>query len=156
MICFFPFFPFVIIQHCKIYDAMKILYLYIYPVFELVFIIITTCSYFYIIRQVLKCRRSAKKLEKQLLKNSRVVYHKHSNNRFKLYVPTLIIVTFLLFMVGPNILKLCVSLDFLEHDIGYGISFFLIPLGFMADPIIYIFSLKVVRLAVKRIFCRTV
>ena len=152
MICFFLFFPFAIVQQYNIYDVVDILYLYIYPVFELIFIIVTTFSYFYIIRQVLKCKRSAKKQQKQLSKNSRVVYHKHLNNRFKLFVPTLIIVTFLVFMVGPNILRLCVSLDILDHYIGYGISFFLIPVGFLADPVIYIFSLKAVRLAVKRVF----
>ena len=151
LVCFFLFFPFAMIQEYNIYDAVDILYRYIYLVFELIFIIFTAFSYFYIIRQVLKCRRSAKKLEEQLSKNSIRMYQKHSNNRFKLYVPTLIIVTFLLFMVVPNTLRLCESLDFLEHDVAYKISFFLIPVGFMIDPIIYIFSLKAVRLAVRRV-----
>ena len=115
------------------------------------FIIIFICSYFYIIRQVLRHRRNTKKLEKQLSRNSRVVHHKQSNNLFKLFLPTSIIVTFLLFMIGPNILRLCFSLELLCDDVGYSISFVFISIGFIADPIIYIFSLKANRLAFSRI-----
>ena len=148
--CLLPI-PFIEIMLNNFFHAEDIIYRYIYPVFEIMFIIIFLCSYFYIIRQVLRYRRNAKKLEKQLSQNSRVVHHKQSNNRFKLFLPTSIIVTFLIFMIGPNILRLCVSLKLLCQDVGYSVSFVFIPIGFIADPIIYIFSLKANRLAFARI-----
>ena len=46
LVCFFLFFPFAMIQEYNIYDAVDILYRYIYPVFELIFIIFTAFSYF--------------------------------------------------------------------------------------------------------------
>ena len=153
--CFFLIIPFYIVGMKWPRHATDIVYLYMYPVFELIFVIIATFSYYYITNQVLKCRRYLKKLEKHLSRNNRIVFHKQSKNQFKLLVPILIIVTFLLFMVGSNILRLFVVLKRLNQDVGYKISLVLIPVGLIADPIIYIFSLKAVRLAVTRTFyCR--
>ena len=102
-------------------------------------------------RQVLTYRRNTKKLEKQLSRNSKIVIRKQSNNRFKLFVPTLIIVTFLLFMIAPNTLRSFAALKLLDGDVSYKISYFLIPIGFIADPIIYIFSLMAIWLTFARI-----
>ena len=151
IICCILFVPFIIMELKNRYITGDTLSRYIYPVIELVFIIIFSWSYFYIIRQVLRYRRNTKTLEKQLSRNSRVVYHKQLNSQFKLFVPTLIIVTFLLFMIGPSILRLFVALKLLNGDAGYRISFVLVPVGFIADPIIYIFSLKAIRSAFKRV-----
>ena len=149
--CCLPFIPFTIIELNKPFYIADILYPYVYPVLESMFIIIFICSYFYIIRQILRFRKNTKKLEKELSRNGRVVYHKQLNNRFKLLVPTLIVVTFLLFMVAPNTLRLFAVLNLMNDTVGYNISYFLIPVGFLADPIIYIFSLKAIRLTFGRI-----
>ena len=73
-----------------------------------------------------------------------VVHHRQPNNRFKLLVPTLIIITFLLFTVGPNIIRIFVMRGDIS-TIGYGIAYMFVPLGFVADAFIYIFNLNVVR-----------
>ena len=150
-ICCLLCIPFYIIELNNPFYTQEILYPYIYPVFELMFIVIFIVSYFYIIRQVLICRRNTRKLEMQLSRNSRIVIRKQSNNRFKLFVPTLIIVTFLLFMIVPNTLRSFAALKLLDGDVSYKISYFLIPIGFIADPIIYIFSLKAIRMTFARI-----
>ena len=108
-ICCLLFIPFIIMELRIGYITGDTVSLFIYPVIELIFVIIFSVSYFYIIRQVLRYRRNAKKLEKQLSRNSQIVHHKQSNNRFKLFVSTLIVVTFLLFMIGPSILRLFVA-----------------------------------------------
>ena len=54
-------------------------------------------------------------------------------------------------MTGPNILRLFVTLKLLNGEFGYSISFVLVPVGFIADPIFYVFSLKAIRLAFKRV-----
>ena len=150
-ICCLPFIPFTIIELNNPFYIDDILYPYIYPVLESLFIIIFICSYFYVIRQILRYRKNTKKLEKQLSRNGRVVYHKQLNSRFKLFVPTLIVVTFLLFMVAPNTLRSFAVMNLMSDTVGYDISYFLIPVGFLADPIIYIFSLKAIRLTFGRI-----
>ena len=89
-------------------------------------------------------------MERQLARNNRIAYNSHSNKLLKLFVPTLIIVTFILFMIGPNVLRLLVSLGLFHPVLGYKIPFILIPIGFMADLVIYIFSLKTVRLVFRK------
>ena len=149
-ICCLLFIPFIIMELRIGYITGDTVSLFIYPVIELIFVIIFSVSYFYIIRQVLRYRRNAKKLEKQLSRNSQIVHHKQSNNRFKLFVSTLIVVTFLLFMIGPSILRLFVALKLLNGEVGYSVSFVLVPIGFITDPMIYIFNLKAIRSAFKR------
>ena len=98
----------------------------------------------------MKCRRNVRKMERLLARNNRIAYNSHSNKLLKLFVPTLIIVTFILFMIGPNVLRLLVSLGLFHPVLGYEISFILIPIRFMADLVIYIFSLKTVRLVFRK------
>ena len=62
----------------------------------------------------------------------------------KLLVPTLIIITFSLFTVGPNITRIFVMRGDIS-TIGYGIAYMFVPVGFVADAFIYIFNLNVVR-----------
>ena len=64
-------------------------YVYVCPILELIFLIVTFCAYCCIIKRVLKYRRNARKLERQLATDNRIAYHKHSNNLFKLILPTL-------------------------------------------------------------------
>ena len=70
--------------------------------------------------------------------------------RATLALNVLIIATFILFMIVPNVLRLLVSLKFFHPVLGYKIPFVLILIGFMADPVIYIFSLKTVRVAFRK------
>ena len=64
-ICCLLFIPFIIMELKNRYITGDTLSRLFYPVIELVFIIICSLSYFYIIRQVLSYKRNAKKLEKQ-------------------------------------------------------------------------------------------
>ena len=124
---------------------------FIYPVFELCFIIVATISYFYITKQVYKHRTKTKRLEKQLRQNNKVFHKKKlPSNKFRVFVPTLIVVTFILFTVVPNTLKLCYSLQILTADFVVEIAYIMIPVGFIVDAVIYIFYLEAVRLKIRR------
>ena len=132
----------------------SLMFYYIYPILELVFIIICSCVYYYIIKQLTKLRRNTTKRQIQHQeKGSKLTYHKEFNYRFKIFVPTLIIVTFLLFMVVPNVIQLCAFLKMVKTEVAYIVSFTLIPIGFVADPCIYIFNLSAVRLVLRRKLC---
>ena len=125
--------------------------LYMFPLSEAIFVIVASSIYFYITKQVLRHRKNILRLQKQLQSNNQVVHHGGAENRFKVLVPTLIIVTFILFMVGSSILSL---LDHFDIYKGAAISFILIPIGYIVDPIIYIQNLKPVKSEFKRFICR--
>ena len=87
-----------------------------------------------------KCKASTRK---QLQENYVVVHHRQPNTRFKLLVPTLIIITFLLFTIDPNIIRIFVVRGDI-YNIGYLIVYMFVPIGFVTDTFIYIFNLNVV------------
>lgn len=89
VICVSLCLPFVITELYMIHYTKDTFYVYVCPILELIFRIVTFCAYCCIIKRVLKYRRNARKLERQLATDNRIVYHKHSNNLFKLILPTL-------------------------------------------------------------------
>ena len=123
--------------------------LYIIPILEAIFIISASVIYFYIFKQILRNRRNMKQLQQQLKVNIKTVYRAERHNQFKLLLPTMIIVTFVFFIVGANIVFLIVQFKDLKPSLKK-ISMVLVPIGFMEDSLIYIFSLQSVRSIVRR------
>ena len=123
--------------------------LYIIPILEAIFIISASVIYFYIFKQILRNRRNMKQLQQQLKVNIKTVYRAERRNQFKLLLPTMIIVTFVFFIVGANIVFLIVQFKDLKPSLKK-ISMVLVPIGFMEDSLIYIFSLQSVRSIVRR------
>ena len=106
---------------------------YIYPVFEIIFIIVAISTYSYIFWKHQASILSRKEM-------GRVTLKPHLKNHFKLLVPSLIILTYFCFMIIPNFIKLCNSLGIIESREIFRIAYILIPIGFLADPVIYIFN----------------
>ena len=90
---------------------------------------------------------------KQLQENDVGLHHRQPNTRFKLLVPTLIIITFLLFTIDPNIIRIFVVRGDI-YNIGYLIVYMFVPIGFVTDAFIYIFNLNVVRTKIITIIWR--
>ena len=153
LLAFIPFFVIGLVLKESRFVASLMFY-FIYPILELIFIVTCSCVYYYIIKQLVKLRRNTMKQQTQHQeKGSKPTYHKGFNYRFKIFVPTLIIVTFLLFMVVPNVIRLCAFLKMVKTEVAYIVSFTLIPIGFIADPCIYIFNLSAVRSLLRRKLC---
>ena len=146
VICSILFIPLVIVAVRNIDSFVKVSAGYIFPILSLIFLVVASFSYYYIIKQVLIHRKNEKRMHEQLQGNSSTFHYKQSANKFKLFVPTLIIITYLLFMICPNFMKLFVVLELLPF-VGYHFAHIFILLGFIADAFIYIFNVKVVRLA---------
>ena len=123
--------------------------LYISPILEGTFIVTASVVYIYIVKQAQRHRRSTKRLRRQLEENNIIVHYKERNNRFKIVVPTIIIVTFVFFMVGANSITLFASFKNINSNVKK-IPLILIPAGFVADSIIYIFNLKAVRSTLRK------
>ena len=152
IICSFLFIPAHVSSLSDPHDVGRTLVRYIYPVCEIAFIIVASFSYFYITKQIYRHRKATKKLKKQLNVNNAatVFYSKLTNNRFKIFVPTLIIITFVVFTIIPNTIKLCSSLKIFKSKAILNIAYVMIPIGFISDAIIYVFNLKVVRLKLRK------
>lgn len=144
VLCLLTWIPLFILATRSSYSFSKRLIHYIFPILVFIFLIIASFSYFYITKQVLKHRRNARRIEKQLQKNNNIVYDKHSTNKFKLFVPTLIVITFLLFMVAPKTIKIFFERG-LMSEFTYEITFIFVPVGFITDAFIYIFNVNGVR-----------
>lgn len=81
--------------------------MYMIPVTEAIFVIVASTIYLYITKQVLRHRRMMLRLRKELQVNNRFLHHGETYKRFKLFIRTSIIATFMLFMVfGANIFSL--------------------------------------------------
>ena len=133
----------------RLNNVIEFVNLYISPILEGTFIITASVVYIYIVKQAQRHRRSTKRLRRQLEENNRIVHHKERNNRFKVVVPTVIIVTFVFFMVGANSITLFARFKNINSYVKK-IPLILIPTGFVADSIIYIFNLKAVRSAIRK------
>ena len=129
--------------------AERIGSLYVSPILEAIFIISASAIYFYIIKKVLRNRKKMKQLQKQLKVNIRTVYHAERHNRFKMFVPTMIIITFVFFTVGANLVCLVAQIKDAKSNLRK-ISMILFPIGFIADSLIYIFNLQSVRSNLRR------
>ena len=126
--------------------------LFLYPILESFFIILASVTYLYIFKQVLRHRKRTMKVQKQLRRNNRVINRMHFGNRFKVFVPSLIIITFIFFMFVPNTISLFIHKGFVKPEVQ-DIVFILIPIGLVADPVIYIFNLKGIRrLSIKTVW----
>ena len=112
---------------------------YIYPLFEFFFIIVALLTYSYIFS------RHRDSIIPNVRKNKNAREGK-SNSRFKLLVPSLIILTYLVFMIVPNTSKLFYSIGVTRSDEVIEVSFIFIPLGFLVDPIIYMFNTRSIKI----------
>ena len=149
-VCILLFIPLSLVKLQKVYSLQKILVFYINPLLQLIFIIVASFSYFYIIKQGLRHRRNIRTLEQQLKKKNTAARYMPVSNRFKIILPSLIIITFMLFMIGSKVIRILLSLNVISK-VGSYVAYIFIPAGFVADPVIYIFSLKSVRQAIKRV-----
>ena len=85
-ICFLSYIPSHIVEVKNPMSLGKALIYYINPTFDLTFFIVASCSYFYITKEVLRHRKTKKRIEKQLQQNNRVVHDKHTDfNHFHFF-----------------------------------------------------------------------
>ena len=127
------------------------LFVYIVTVLQGIFLIITSITYIYIFKKLRKNRLALRKITKQLHKNSmRKLQSKKTQTSPKLFVPGLIILTFILFSIFPHFMyfgysKMSPRVRTLFEWIP--VLFFL---GWCVDPIIYIFSNRSVQKKIKQ------
>ena len=120
--------------------------IYLYPPFMVVFIICAVITYSYIVKKIIANRKREDRLMKQMTKNHKKLSPQiQQKPKSAIFVPTIVIVTFILFMVIPNfIYTIDKNISKLPvHMVD--INCVLFPLGFIVDAVVYIFSVKTLR-----------
>ena len=126
------------------WNYQKFLWLYVYVPGNIVFVVTASLIYFFIFKKLRKNRRDFERRRRDV----NVCVQKKST--FKLFVPSFIIVTFVIFTVMPNLILVFSSMENIPKLFQY-IWMILYPTSWILDPLIYIFSLKAVRKKIRRI-----
>ena len=135
----------------------KYIFLYIGTTLQLVYLIIVAITYYYIIKLLRKNRKERTKIKTQLNCPYISAKSKGTNNllknRFYIIYPSMIIATFILFMVLPTFIIGLVDeyIYPLTNEARQTVRV-LYPIGFIIDPLLYIFNLDVIRKRARQIF----
>ena len=116
----------------KKYQNIQELLTYVYVFLDIFYILLVAVTYTYIFT---KLRQQRKLIE---IAGSTI---RNSNEQFKLTVPTLIIATYILFSVLPNVLFFCITLNFLKASPTLiRIAYLMYRFAMLADPLIYVLN----------------
>ena len=123
------------------YQKIQGIMFFIYIALDVLFILIAVITYTYIFT---KYRQHKRKLS--------VATRRNEKDQFRHIIPTLIIVTHILFTVLPNFLFFFVILNVLEaNETMIGIMKLMYRFGWLADPLIYVFGTNSLNCKSKRI-----
>ena len=137
------------------WDYGKFLMVYIYPIFQAWLLLTAFVTYLYIFVKVRENRLARKKIEKQISRsNDTSNFKKYSRSNFNILVPGAVLLTLILFMTLPTIIY-CIF-DSLGSKMK--VPYVIYVLGWITDPMIYIFSIKSFRkkllLKIQKLSCR--
>ena len=135
---------------------------YVYVPVACIYLLLASLTYYQIFKKIKENRRKAREL-KEYIENRRKSQErreyiskdqpiKKKTTQIQIFLPSFIILTFILFCIFPIFLTLLH--DFIFTDTGWLMSVLLVlmGLGWVADPLIYIFSLKSVRRKIQQNF----
>ena len=133
------------------WDYDLYLKIYVFPIFHGIFIISAVFVYCYIFKKVRKSQIAQLKIRRQLQLQMSSLNSRNKVNlksKPKLFVPSLIVLTFLIFATLPHCLLLVCLFS------GWNKVFNLIPLlylfGWFVDPVIYVLSVKSIQQVFRR------
>ena len=153
----FTFICFLVVFLTKRVTFEKYIFLYIGTTLQLLYLIIVAITYYYIIKLLRKNRKERTKIKAQLKCTCISAKSNENNNllknRFYILYPSMIIASFILFMVLPTFIIGLVNEHIypLTNEASQTVRV-LYPIGFIIDPLLYIFNLDVIRKRARRIF----
>ena len=129
-------------------QVFKYYYIYVAPVFDCLFVITAVTSYTYIFIKIYRNSKRQERLRRQISGKNTSRYPKTVLARF--FIPFWIIITFILFLIVPDIMHFIDFTYKLPEKIMIA-TLILYRIGYIADPIIYIYNLEIVKTRIKRI-----
>ena len=149
----FTFICFLVVFLTKRVTFEKYIFLYIGTTLQLLYLIIVAITYYYIIKLLRNNRKERTKTKVQLKCTCISANNNLLKNRFYIIYPSMIIASFILFMVLPTFIIGLVNeyIYSLTNEASQTVRV-LYPIGFIIDPLLYIFNLDVIRKRARRIF----
>ena len=125
----------------KRYQNILELLTYVYIFLDIFYILLAAITYTYIFAK-LRQQRKLKEITGSIIRNN--------NEQFKLIVPTLVIATYILFSILPNILFFCITLNLLKASPTLiRTAYIMYRFALLADPLIYVLNTKSLRFKCK-------
>ena len=131
-------------------DVERFCFIYVYPILELLFVAAVFRTYYAIFKKYKRNKEQFIRLRYQVRKSTnKSNVSTFKNTRFDFHIPTLIIVTFIIFTIVPNIFR---TIVFLWKGAPSAFSFntFFFPFGYYCDPLIYILSIRNIKRRVQQ------
>ena len=122
----------------KMYSYRKYLIAYIYVSIVCAYLLLTSVTYHNIFKKIKENRKRSKELKKYFKKDQFNQRKKH----IQVFIPSFIILTFILFTILP--ISLILLHDFVFPNAKWSLSLMVViaEFGWIADPLIHIFTLK--------------
>ena len=129
----------------------KIYMKYILPQFASIFMFLATYTYYLIFKKIKKNRKEDMKMRREKKNNESTQRITPSKRRFRVFLPSWIMATYILFGVVPYIIFI-IHFDVTgeKHEELNELIKILYALGWLADAFLYIFSLKPIRKVLRR------
>ena len=129
------------------HDIERFFVVYVYPIFEFLFIAAVFLTYYAIFKKYKGNDQRLKRLRYHVCDNTNNCALKSKG--FDFYIPSLIIVTFILFTVVPNMFRRLVLL-WKDAPWAFSLNSLVFPFGWFFDPLIYIFSIRNIKRRVQQ------
>ena len=125
----------------EVYGHSGYIIAYIFTPAALIYLVLVSLTYYQIFKKIKENRNHSRKLKEHINKEKLNA----SKRRIQVFLPSLIILTFILFNIIPILLELLHYFFFPKARWFMFVLTMLYQIGWMADPLIYIISLKAIR-----------
>ena len=125
----------------EVYSRSGYVIAFIYTPIALIYLALAGLTYYQIFKKIKENRNQSRKLKEHINKEQL----NKSKRRIQVFLPSLIILTFILFNIIPILLELLHYFIFPKARWFMFVLTILYQIGWMADPVIYIISLKTIR-----------
>ena len=132
----------------KMYSYRKYLISYIYVSIVCAYLLLASLTYYNIFKKIKENRKRSEELKKYFKKDQFNQRRKH----IQVFLPSFIILTFILFNILPISLILLHDFVFPNAKWLFSLLVVIAEFGWIADPLIYIFTLKSVRRKIQASF----
>ena len=132
------------------FQVLKSFHKYVSPIYYVSFLITAFAVYFYIFKLIYNNQKAHKRSMENIARIHQSEHHSFSN--IKYLIPFWTIITFILSQILPDALLTINVLYQKQYDQKIRTTVVtLLRLGFVVDPIIYIFNLKIVKRGIQKI-----
>ena len=137
------------------FDYVKVIRTYVLPQLGIIFMILAVYTYYLIFKKLKGNRRMSMKIKQNIMMQNSRIQNETFMRGFRIFVPSLIIATFILLSIIPYVIMLVHYYVFHDqHQSLLKVILIMFPLGWLADAVIYIFTLRQIRRKVERDICR--